>query len=124
MAVVAEPDQLVGICQSLSEAGGRVTTAIAPTVSAQLERIDAGTVVVGDMEDLEEGLTGVDLIIGNCHCEALAERKRLALMLRGYPNWEEVGNSLQCDVLYEGGCNLLFTAANATKARRREQAHA
>jgi len=38
---VGEPDQLAGLCQSLSEAGGRVTLAISSVDSPQLEKIPA-----------------------------------------------------------------------------------
>ena len=41
-------------------------------------------------------------------------------MLRGFPNWEQVGNALKNDVLYEGGCYLLFEAANTASAARNE----
>jgi len=33
-------------------------------------------------------------------------------MLRGYPNYEAVGNQLKNDVLYEGSTYMLFELAN------------
>lgn len=110
--VVAEPDQLVGLCQSLSEAGGRVSLAISPVDSSQLEKVVADKVIVGDLEDAETMADEYDVIVGNCHCEALAHRLGKRLVLRGFPNWEQVGNTLKNDVLYEGGCYLLFETAN------------
>jgi nitrogenase molybdenum-iron protein NifN len=118
--VAAEPDQLAGICQSLSEAGGRVAVAIATVDSPQLEKVSADKILVGDLEDAEALADSYDMIVGNCHCEALAHRLNKGLMLRGFPNWEQVGNPLKNDVLYEGGCYLLFEAANmATQNRSR-----
>jgi nitrogenase molybdenum-iron protein NifN len=111
--VAAEPDQLAGLCRSLHDAGGRVTLAIATVDSPQLARIKADRVLVGDLEDAEQLVDTYDLIVGNCHCEALAHRLHKGLVLRGYPNWEQVGNPLKNDVLYEGGCYFLFEAANA-----------
>jgi nitrogenase molybdenum-iron protein NifN len=111
--VAAEPDQLAGICQSLTDAGGRVTVAISTVDSPQLEKVPAETVLIGDLEDAEAAADSYDLIVGNCHCEALAHRLNKGLVVRGFPNWEQVGNPLKNDVLYEGGAYFLFECANA-----------
>jgi len=120
--VVGEPDQLVGICAALAEAGGKISVAISSVDSPQLEGLNADTVLVGDLEDAEMHADAYDVIIGNGHCEALSERLHKGLVLRGFPNWEQVGNQLKNDVLYEGGCYLLFEAANVASARRHHQA--
>ncbi len=116
--VVAEPDQIAGICQSLYDAGGQVTVAISTVDSPQLEKIRAEKVLVGDLEDAEHLADDYDLIVGNFHCEALAHRLDKGLVLRGFPNWEQVGNPLKNDVLYEGGAYFLFECANAATALR------
>lgn len=110
--VVAEPDQLAGFCQALSEAGGRPTIALSPVDSPLLDQVRADKVLVGDLEDAELLAADYDVVIGNGHCEALAHRLHKGLVLRGFPNWEEVGNTLKTDVLYEGGAFLLFECAN------------
>nr|NIQ97205.1 nitrogenase iron-molybdenum cofactor biosynthesis protein NifN [Desulfuromonadales bacterium] len=118
--LAGEPDHLAGLAAALGEAGGRVETAIAAVKSKQLDNIKANKVLVGDLGDAETGIDDCDLIIGNCHCEALAHNHHKGLMLRGYPNWEQIGHQLKNDVLYEGGCYLLFEAANtATEFRER-----
>jgi nitrogenase molybdenum-iron protein NifN len=122
--VATEPDQLAGVCASLQEAGGKVTVAISTVDSPQLAKVQADKVLVGDLEDAELMFGDYDLIIGNCHCEALAHRLDKGLLLRGYPNWEQVGNALKNDVLYEGGCYLLFEAANMASSSRSEVKHA
>lgn len=116
--VVAEPDQLAGICQSLYEAGGRVKVAISTVDSPQLEKIRADKVLVGDLEDAEKLAAEYDLIVGNFHCEALAHRLHKGVVLRGFPNWEQVGNALKNDILYEGGAYFLFECANAAEEMR------
>jgi nitrogenase molybdenum-iron protein NifN len=121
--VAAEPDQLVAICQALQAAGGRVTLAVSTVDSPQLKRVTAQNVIVGDLEDAEMAAAEYDVIVGNCHCEALAHRLNKGLMLRGFPNWEQVGNALKNDVLYEGGCYLLFEAANTAAEARHEVQH-
>jgi nitrogenase molybdenum-iron protein NifN len=115
--VVAEPDQLAGLCRTLHDAGGRVRLAISPVDSPQLGKIVCDEVIVGDLEDAERMADEYDVIVGNCHCEALARRLGKGLVVRGFPNWEQVGNSLKNDVLYEGGCYLLFEAANQASGR-------
>lgn len=115
--VVAEPDQLAGISQCLSDAGGRVSLAISPVDSTQLKKVVSDKVIVGDLEDAEDMADEYDVIVGNCHCEALAHRLDKGLVLRGFPNWEQVGNALKNDVLYEGGCYFLFEAANVASGR-------
>lgn len=119
--VAAEPDQLTGICQSLQEAGGQIIVALSPVDSPQLSELEAGKVLVGDLEDAERLADNYDLIVGNGHCEALAHHLHKSLLLRGFPNWEQVGNPLQNDVLYEGGAYFLCEIANAA-ARHRAQA--
>jgi nitrogenase molybdenum-iron protein NifN len=121
--VVAEPDHLAALCQSLQEAGGRVALAVSSVDSAQLGKVVADKIIVGDLEDAESMANQYDVIVGNCHCEALAHRQNKGLLVRGFPNWEQVGNALKNDVLYEGGCYLLFEAANMA-ASCREVNHA
>lgn len=118
LLVVGEPDHLVGLCESLYEAGGRVSVAIATVNSPQLDKIKAAQVLVGDLEDAEQMADEYDLIVGNFHCEALAHRLRKGLVTRGFPNWEQVGNQLKNDVLYEGGAYFIFECANVASAHR------
>ncbi|WP_321367418.1 nitrogenase iron-molybdenum cofactor biosynthesis protein NifN [uncultured Desulfuromusa sp.] len=118
LLVVGEPDHLVGLCESLYEAGGRVSVAIATVNSPQLEQIKAEQVLVGDLEDAEQMSDKYDLIVGNFHCEALAHRLYKGLVTRGFPNWEQVGNQLKNDVLYEGGAYFIFECANAASVHR------
>ena len=118
--VAAEPDQLAGICQSLYDAGGQVSLAISTVDSTQLDNIIADQVLIGDLEDAEEMAGDYDVMIGNFHCEAIAHRQHKGLVLRGFPNWEQVGNALKNDVLYEGGSYFLFEAANTASGTRDE----
>lgn len=116
--VVGEPDQLAGICQALADVGGKVKVALSTVDSPQLAQLKADKVLVGDLEDAEQLAADYDLIIGNGHCEALARRQHKGLVVRGFPNWEEVGNALKHDVLYEGGAYFLCECANAATAFR------
>jgi nitrogenase molybdenum-iron protein NifN len=117
---VGEPDFLAGSCRLLTEAGAKVTVAIATVDSPQLEGLPADRVLVGDLEDAEDLRDEYDLIVGNGHVEALAHRCRKGVVVRGFPDWETLGNQLRNDVLYEGGTYFLFEVANAAELMRRE----
>jgi nitrogenase molybdenum-iron protein NifN len=118
--LVGEPDFLAGAGRLLAEAGGRVTLAVSTVDSPQLAAIPADKVLVGDLEDAETLQDSYDLIVGNFHTESLAHRCGKGLVLRGYPNWEEVGNQLKNDQLYEGGAYFLCEVANAVEEMRME----
>jgi len=120
--LAGEPDQLAGQCRLLSEAGGKVEAAIATVASPQLERLPAAQVRVGDLEDAEDLQGEYDLLVTNGHGEALAHRCGKALVVRGLPNWEEVGAQLKCDILYEGGTHFLCEVANAANKWREHRA--
>jgi nitrogenase molybdenum-iron protein NifN len=112
LLVTAEPDQLASICESLYEAGGQVTVAVSPVNSPQLKNLRAERIIVGDLEDAESYADEYDIIIGSYHVEAMAHRLHKPVIMRGFPNWEQVGNQLKNDILYEGGAYLLFEVAN------------
>jgi nitrogenase molybdenum-iron protein NifN len=117
--LVGEPDFLAGACQLLHEAGARVAIAIATGDSPQLNALACERILVGDLEDAEELRADYDLIVGNGHVEALAHRYHKGVVVRGFPDWETLGNQLQSDVLYEGGAHFLFEVANAAERMRR-----
>jgi nitrogenase molybdenum-iron protein NifN len=118
---VGEPDFLAGTCRLLQEAGAKITVAIATVDSPQLDGLPADRVLVGDLEDAEDLSEEFDLIVGNGHVEALAHRHHKGVVLRGFPDWETLGNQLKNDVLYEGGAYFLFEVANAAERLRRKR---
>lgn len=121
--VTGEPDQIGAICAALHEAGGRIAAVIASVDADFLEEIAAQNILVGDLEDAEHLMAEVDVIVGNFHAEALAHRAGKGLLLRGFPNWEQIGNALKNDVLYEGSSYFLFEAANTAEHYRARQIH-
>ncbi len=99
-AVIAgERDLVFGITKALKEAGLKFEKEIV----AKEE----------DLEDLEKIVPNVDLIITNFHGEALAKKYHKAHIVKGFPDFEEIGNRLKNNILYEGGCYLLFEASNS-----------
>jgi nitrogenase molybdenum-iron protein NifN len=80
--------------------------------------IESEKVMIGDMEDLENTLDDCEVIISNFHAHRIAHKHHKALILRGFPNYEQVGNNMNNDVLYEGSCYLLFELANLIRESR------
>jgi nitrogenase molybdenum-iron protein NifN len=112
LVIAAEPDQILSLYTCLSEAGAQIKTIITPTKSKALETLTC-KVIIGDFEDVENSLEDTDMLITNFHGERLAKKHKKALILRGFPNYEGVGNQLKYDLLYEGSSYLLFEIANA-----------
>ncbi|MBU0631094.1 nitrogenase iron-molybdenum cofactor biosynthesis protein NifN [bacterium] len=112
--ITGEPDMCVGMCELLQSVGGTIEAVIATTYSPILKDIKATNVFVGDLEDAEIHFKNADLVISNFHAERLLhlQEKHTGLVLRGFPNYEELGNQLKNDQLYEGSTYFLFEVAN------------
>jgi len=108
--VADEPDNAYGITKALSEAGAKCENFI----SQRSEIMEAFTcnVHVGDFEDVERILPEFDMLIANFHAERLAHTHHKALLVRGFPNYEQVGVALRHTILYEGSCAFLCEVAN------------
>jgi nitrogenase molybdenum-iron protein NifN len=111
--VTGEPDMVAGISALIRSVGGTVDAAVATTYSDSLEAIEAEKVFVGDLEDAAPYFEKSDLVISNFHAERLLHSSdHTGLVLRGFPNYEELGNQLKNDQLYEGSTYFLFEIAN------------
>ncbi|MBN2869461.1 MAG: nitrogenase iron-molybdenum cofactor biosynthesis protein NifN [Campylobacterales bacterium] len=114
--VTGEPDMLVGICAMLRSVGGTVDAAVSTVYSTVLEKVEAENVFVGDLEDARKYMESTDLVISNFHAERILHTyPHTALVIRGFPNYEELGNQLKNDQLYEGSTYFLFEVANALR---------
>jgi nitrogenase molybdenum-iron protein NifN len=119
--VTGEPDMLRGICALLRSVGGTVDAAVSTTFSEALHGIEAENVFVGDLEDARHFFEGADMIISNFHAERILHSyENKALVIRGFPNYEELGNQLKNDQLYEGSTYFLFEIANALRKVKHE----
>ena len=124
--VTGEPDMCIGICELLRSVGGTIEAVVATTYSPVLEKIKAEKVFVGDLEDAARSFAAADLVVSNFHAERLLHingESHAGLMLRGFPNYEELGNQLKNDQLYEGSCCFLFEAANTLRRVKHGEAH-
>ncbi|MDD2779988.1 nitrogenase iron-molybdenum cofactor biosynthesis protein NifN [Sulfuricurvum sp.] len=119
--VTGEPDMLVGICALLRSVGGTIDAAVSTTFSDSLHLIEAEKVFVGDLEDARQFFEGADMVISNFHAERILHSyHNTALVIRGFPNYEELGNQLKNDQLYEGSTYFLFEIANSLRKVKHE----
>ncbi len=119
--VTGEPDMLSGICALLHSVGGNVDLAVSTVPSPVLEGTKAEKVIVGALEDAEPYCENVDLVISNFHAERILHTaSHTALVIRGFPNYEELGNPLKNDQLYEGSTYFLFEIANSLRKVKHE----
>ncbi|MEA3499206.1 MAG: nitrogenase iron-molybdenum cofactor biosynthesis protein NifN [Campylobacterota bacterium] len=112
VVIACEPDQILSIATTINEAGANIKAIVTPSKSVSLDKIPCKNVILGDFEDVEDELPNADLLISNFHGERLTNKYKKALLLRGFPNYEAVGNQLKNDTLYEGSCYMLFELAN------------
>ncbi|HEO98053.1 MAG TPA: nitrogenase iron-molybdenum cofactor biosynthesis protein NifN [Epsilonproteobacteria bacterium] len=113
--ITGEPDMCVGIAELLQSVGGTIAAVVSTVYSPVLEIIEAERVFVGDLEDAKTYFKDADLVISNFHAERILHSNgeyHAGLLLRGFPNYEELGNQLRSDQLYEGGTCFLFEVAN------------
>lgn len=116
VVLACEPDQIVSLSSTLIEAGVEIKAAISPTKSDALANIPSSHIIIGDLDDIEEFLDEHTFLITNFHGERLAKKYHTALLTRGFPNYETLGNQLKDDTLYQGSVQLLFEVANSVAA--------
>lgn len=106
--IADEPDNAFAMSKALQEAG-----AMCEVFTAQRnDNSFTCKVDIGDFEAVENVLPQADMLIANFHGERLAHMYHKALLVRGFPNYEQVGVGLRHNVLYEGSCNFLSEVAN------------
>ncbi|MGM0624180.1 MAG: nitrogenase iron-molybdenum cofactor biosynthesis protein NifN [Campylobacterota bacterium] len=107
IVIALEPDGAYAVEQALSDAG-----ATCEVITSQRSSYGYR---VGDFEDVQEVLNNADALITNFHGHRICKENKKVHILRGFPNYEEIGNQLKSDILYEGSARLLFETANAIK---------
>lgn len=112
IAIGAEPDLLFALGMWISEMGGELVSAVTTTASSVLDRLPVETVLIGDLEDLERGAAGCDLLITHSHGRQAAERLQIPFHRAGLPLFDRLGAGAQLSVGYRGTRALLFEVGN------------
>lgn len=123
IVLALEPDQCISIANTITEAGANIKAIITTHKNDLLEEIECENLLIGDFEDVEKYLTDSEVLISSFHGERYTIKHHKALMLRGFPDFEGVGNQLKNDCLYEGSTYLLFELANLINNHRHHEAH-
>jgi nitrogenase molybdenum-cofactor synthesis protein NifE len=121
VALALEADHLKGLARFLHGMGCEVTLALAATRTRGLDGLPAARVAVGDLEDLETGAAGVDLLVANSNGRQAAARLGVKAHLRaGLPVFDRLGAHQKVWVGYRGTQNLVFEVANLFQASATE----
>jgi nitrogenase molybdenum-iron protein NifN len=112
VAIGAEPDLLWAMSTLLTEVGCEVACAVTTTDSPLLERVPAARVLLGDLEDLEDGAAGCDLLVTHSHGRQAAQRLHLPLYRCGLPMFDRLGAAHRLAVGYRGTREILFEVGN------------
>ncbi len=123
VAVALEPDLLFAVTSFLNDLGADVTAAVAPQQAAALEKLRAGTVLVGDHADVEDLARGCDLIVSNSHGRQGAARVGVPLHRMGLPMFDRLGAGLVTSVGYRGTRELLCSIGNLFLSREMDHDH-
>jgi nitrogenase molybdenum-iron protein NifN len=120
IAVGAEPDLLFGVSSWLAEMGCSIEAAVTTMQSPVLEKVPADEVLIGDLEDLENGAAGCDLIITHSHGRQMSERLGIPLFRYGLPTFDRLGAAHLVSVGYRGTRGLIFEIGNIFMAQGHE----
>lgn len=112
VALGAEPDLLYAVGSLLHDMGAELTCCVTTTKSPVLERVPAREVLIGDLEDLERGALGCDLIVTHSHGRQASQRLAKPLLRIGIPMFDRIGAAHRICVGYRGTRNLIFELAN------------
>ncbi|NMG43850.1 nitrogenase iron-molybdenum cofactor biosynthesis protein NifN [Aromatoleum toluvorans] len=112
IAIGAEPDLLWALGSLVTEMGAQLHTAVTTTASPLLERLATDEVIIGDLEDLEAGARGCDLLITHSHGRQAAARLAIPFHRAGLPLFDRLGAGDVLSVGYRGTKALIFTLGN------------
>jgi nitrogenase molybdenum-iron cofactor biosynthesis protein NifN len=112
VAIAAEPDLLAGLSCFLNDMGATITTAVTTSQTPALAAVPSKTVTIGDLDDLEAGASGCDLMIAHSHGARVAERLGIPFYRAGFPNFDRLGAAHQLSVGYSGTRDLIFELGN------------
>lgn len=114
VAIAADPDQLNAFIDLLQGMGAEIVAAISASNSPSLAHINLDSIKIGDLEDLEQlaQLKQAQLLIGNSHAVASAERLQIPILRAGFPLYDIIGGYQKTWIGYRGSRQTLFDLAN------------
>jgi len=113
-AIAADPDLLYSFSELVNSVGGSVAVAVTPSRAEILENVITESVKIGDLEDMEKLSQGknIDMVLGNSHAVASAERMGVPVLRMGFPQYDLIGGYQRTWIGYQGVKQTLFDLAN------------
>ncbi len=123
VAVAENPDLLQAFSELLVSMGAEVVAAVSAVPAEQLRRVPAQAVKIGDLEDLERiaKTERAELVIGNSHAAATAQRLGIPLLRAGFPQYDLYGGYQRTWIGYRGIRQALFDIANLLQGQSRRE---
>ncbi|QFY41518.1 nitrogenase iron-molybdenum cofactor biosynthesis protein NifN [Candidatus Methylospira mobilis] len=120
IAVAADADLLGMLTRFLVGEGAEVVAAVASARADSLAALPLESVIVGDLEDLENAARNgrTDLVIANSHGAETAARLGVPLMRAGFPQYDCIGGYTRTWIGYRGTRQILFDIANLLSNRQ------
>lgn len=114
VAIATDPDQLNAFVHLVQGMGAEVVAAISAANAPVLAKMPVARVKIGDLEDLEllAKEHKAQLLIGNSHTVASAERLGIPVLRVGFPLYDIMGGYQKTWVGYKGSRQALFDLAN------------
>lgn len=114
VAIAADPDQLNALVHLVQGMGAEVVVAISAANAPVLATTPVKTIKIGDLEDLEQLAKEhkAQLLIGNSHAVASAERLGIPVLRAGFPLYDIIGGYQKTWIGYRGTRQALFDLAN------------
>jgi nitrogenase molybdenum-iron protein NifN len=120
VAIGAEPDLLWNMAGFLADMGCEIAAAVTTTESPLLARLPVNSVRLGDLEDLEQGARGCDLLVTHSHGRQAAERLGIPFHRAGLPMFDRLGAAHAVSVGYRATRDLIFEIGNIFLANMHE----
>lgn len=122
IAIGAEPDLLATMAGFFTDLGAEIQAAVTTCASPVFKDIQADTLIIGDLDDLERLAAGCDLMVSHSQAKQGADRLGIELWRIGFPCFDRIGAQHKLSVLYKGTRDLVFEAANLFMAHPHEPA--
>ncbi|WP_317929961.1 nitrogenase iron-molybdenum cofactor biosynthesis protein NifN [Halioxenophilus sp. WMMB6] len=122
VGIAADPDLVTAFDALMTAMGAEMSAVVIPAKTKTMGKLSVDSVQVGDLEDLENigKEKGVDMLIGNSHASASAERLHVPLLRVGFPQYDLLGGFQRCWFGYRGIQNTLFDIANMKLAHHQD----
>ncbi|MFB2939293.1 nitrogenase iron-molybdenum cofactor biosynthesis protein NifN [Aerosakkonemataceae cyanobacterium BLCC-F154] len=112
VSLALEPDLLYSLSCFLQEMGAEIQAAVTTTQSPLLAKIPVESVIIGDLDDLENLAFGSDLLITNSQGSRVSQKLGIPLYRQGFPVYDRLGNGYFSSVGYRGTTEVLFRIGN------------